>query len=89
MNLGIEDAWVFCELIKRDKLSRYEKVRKSVDHKVVRRIEFLSRVARGESRMARFARAAILPKALEIGPIHERFQATVTGLDHDIDVEGN
>jgi 2-polyprenyl-6-methoxyphenol hydroxylase-like FAD-dependent oxidoreductase len=85
MNLGIEDAWVFSELIRRRAASRYGELRKKIDERVVKRIELLSRVARGESVLSRFVRSVILPHSVDIGSVHDRFVATVTGLDHDID----
>jgi len=70
MNLGIEDAWVFSELVKRNEMARYEELRKKIDGHVVNRIAMLSRIARGQSVLFRFVRSVILPKAVEIGSIH-------------------
>jgi 2-polyprenyl-6-methoxyphenol hydroxylase-like FAD-dependent oxidoreductase len=70
MNLGIEDAWVFSELVKRNEMARYEELRKKIDGHVVNRIAMLSRIARDQSVLFRFVRSVILPKAVEIGSIH-------------------
>jgi hypothetical protein len=79
----MEDAWFFSELIKRDGISRYGKLRKNIDEKVVKRIEFITRMARGESMLTRFGRSVVLPRALDVQFMRDRFMATVTGLDHD------
>jgi 2-polyprenyl-6-methoxyphenol hydroxylase-like FAD-dependent oxidoreductase len=82
MNLGLEDAFVFAELVRTDQLSAYDRLRRPVDRGVVRRVEFLSQIASAESRFYRFVRAFVLLRALKIPFIRARMVATVTGLDH-------
>ncbi len=83
MNLGIEDAWVFAELVRTNALLQYERMRRPVDHQVVRRVRQLSRLASGETAVHRLARRTFLPKALRVPMVRSRMLATVTGLDHD------
>jgi 2-polyprenyl-6-methoxyphenol hydroxylase-like FAD-dependent oxidoreductase len=82
MNLGLEDAFVFAELVRTGQLSAYDRLRRPVDRSVVRRVEFLSQIASAESRFYRFVRSFVLLKALKIPCIHARMVAAVTGLDH-------
>ena len=84
MNLGIEDAWVLARLALRGELARYEELRRPVDRAVVRRVELFTRVARGRSPLARFARSRILPRLASIQALRERIFAVVAGLDHSV-----
>jgi 2-polyprenyl-6-methoxyphenol hydroxylase-like FAD-dependent oxidoreductase len=84
MNLGLEDAFVFAALVRTDQLSAYDRRRRPVDRRVVRRVEFLSQIASAESRFYRFVRAVVLLRALKIPFIRTRMVATVTGLDHEL-----
>jgi 2-polyprenyl-6-methoxyphenol hydroxylase-like FAD-dependent oxidoreductase len=88
MNLGIEDAWVFSRLVKSGRLSEYHSLRHEVDRRVMRRIEFISRLARGESSIARGLRATALPLLTTIPPTRRRIIQTVTGLDHPLPMIG-
>lgn len=83
MNLGIEDAWVFARLAAAGRLAEYDRLRRPVDGRVVRRVELLSRVAAAEPGVLRLARLA-LPMALRIAPIRARMRATGAGLDHPL-----
>jgi 2-polyprenyl-6-methoxyphenol hydroxylase-like FAD-dependent oxidoreductase len=84
MNLGLEDAWVFAELVRANRLAEYGRRRRPVDRRVVRQVDLLSRVAAAESRIYRFARAYLFPLAIRIPFIRARMVATVTGLDHKL-----
>jgi 2-polyprenyl-6-methoxyphenol hydroxylase-like FAD-dependent oxidoreductase len=86
MNLGLEDAWVFSRLVKMQQMHRYESLRQPVDRQVMKRVELLSRMARGESFAARFFRS-LLPSAVKIPPFYHRMLATIMGLDHPLTVE--
>jgi 2-polyprenyl-6-methoxyphenol hydroxylase-like FAD-dependent oxidoreductase len=85
MNLGLEDAWVFSRLVKMQRMHRYESLRQPVDRRVMKRVELLSRMARGESLAARCFRS-LLPSAVKIPPIYHRMLATIMGLDHPLTV---
>lgn len=82
MNLGLEDAWVFSELVRNDRLPEYDRLRHPVDRGVVRRVKILSRIASAESWFDRFIRNYVLLKAIDIPSIRALMVATVTGLDH-------
>lgn len=84
MNLGIEDAWVFSQLAKRGELQRYGWHRKRIDRQVVQRVNLVSRLARGESGIARVLRSLALPVLLRIPPLRNQMIAMVTGLDHPV-----
>jgi 2-polyprenyl-6-methoxyphenol hydroxylase-like FAD-dependent oxidoreductase len=91
MNLGLEDAWVFAELVWANRLSEYNRLRRPVDLRVVRLVEFISKVVAAESRFYRFVRAYLFPLALKLPFSRGQFIRTATGLDHPlphIGVEG-
>lgn len=90
MNLGLEDAWVFAELARANRLSEYDRLRRPVDQRVVRQVELVSRLMTAESRLFRFARAFLFPMAIKTSFLRARMIATVTGLDHALpDVAAN
>jgi 2-polyprenyl-6-methoxyphenol hydroxylase-like FAD-dependent oxidoreductase len=84
MNLGLEDAWVFAELVRAKRLPEYDRLRRPVDEQVVRRVELLSRIASAESGVYRFLRAFVFPMAIKIPPLRDRMVGAVTGLDHKL-----
>lgn len=84
MNLGLEDAWVFAQLVKTDRLPEYDALRRPVDRQVVRRVAFISRMASGESGFFRFVRTFVLPRAIQLPFVRARMIATLTGLDHEL-----
>ena len=84
MNLGLEDAWVFAQLVRRGDTQSYERLRRPVDRNVVRNIELLTRIIIGESLASRFARGVVLPKAMRFESVRGRMMALLTGLDHPL-----
>jgi 2-polyprenyl-6-methoxyphenol hydroxylase-like FAD-dependent oxidoreductase len=84
MNLGIEDAWVFAQLVRRGELQRYDKLRRRVDADTVRRVRMFSRMARGESFASRLARDRLLPRFAPLQKPRRRLIEAVTGLDHPL-----
>ena len=84
MNLGIEDVYVFGRLLKSGLASRYGDLRRRIDRRVVRRIEMLSRLARGESVAARVLRSKALPLLTRSPVTRSRLIGMVTGLDHPL-----
>jgi hypothetical protein len=84
MNLGIEDAWTFSRLLLEGKPERYGPLRRKVDGRVVRQIERLTGIVRGESGLSRFIRRWLLPRAAGISALRNRAIKTLTGLDHPI-----
>ena len=84
MNLGIEDAWVFAQLARAGRLPEYDRLRRPVDRRVVRRVELLSRVVNAASWPWRFLRTCIFPVALRLPFLQARMVPTVTGLDHQL-----
>jgi len=69
MNLGLEDAWVFAKLVRANRLDEYDALRRPVDRRVVRRVEFVSRVAAAESRFDRLLRL-LMPIAIKLPFLH-------------------
>ncbi len=84
MNLGLEDAWVFAELARTERLGEYNQLRRPVDQQVVRQVEFVSRIVSAESWVYRFLRAVVFPTAIKISFLRSRMVKTVTGLDHEL-----
>jgi len=84
MNLGLEDAWVFAELVRTDRLRAYDQLRQPVDQRVVRRVELLSRLVSAESGFTRFLRAFVFPPAVKLSFVRGLMVRTVSGLDHEL-----
>src|ERR1700722_17547258 len=84
MNLGIEDAWVFSELLRENQLSTYGDVRRKTDRRGGRQIELLSRMTLAESPLARMFRSTVLPVMAHTSIFRNRMIATLTGLDHPL-----
>lgn len=87
MNLGIEDAWVFAELHKRGQTVDYHRLRYPVDLGVVRRVDRITRLMRGESAPTRFVRRALLPRMLSLPWVRRRMLETISGLDHPVAIK--
>jgi 2-polyprenyl-6-methoxyphenol hydroxylase-like FAD-dependent oxidoreductase len=84
LNLGLEDAWGFAELVRTNRLAEYDSLRRPVDRRVVRHVEFLSRVASAESWFYQLVRTFLFPLATRLPFVRARMVATVTGLDHEL-----
>jgi 2-polyprenyl-6-methoxyphenol hydroxylase-like FAD-dependent oxidoreductase len=84
MNLGLEDAWVFAELVRTDRLRAYDQLRGPMDRRVVRRVELLSRLVSAESGFTRFMRACVFPPAIKQPFVRGLMVRTVSGLDHEL-----
>jgi 2-polyprenyl-6-methoxyphenol hydroxylase-like FAD-dependent oxidoreductase len=84
MNLGLEDAWVFVELARTDRLRAYDQLRRPVDRRVVRRVDLLSRLVSAESGFTRFMRAFVFPPAVKLPLVRGLMVRTVSGLDHEL-----
>jgi 2-polyprenyl-6-methoxyphenol hydroxylase-like FAD-dependent oxidoreductase len=84
MNLGLEDAWVFAELVQAKRLPDYDRLRRPVDEQVVRRVELLSRIVSAESGVYRLLRAFVFPMVIKIPLLRARMVGAVTGLDHEL-----
>ncbi len=84
MNLGLEDAWVFAELVRTDRLRTYDQLRRPVDQRVVRRVASLSRLVSAESAFTRFLRAFVFPRMVKLPFVRGLMVRTVSGLDHEL-----
>lgn len=84
MNLGIEDAWVFSNLVLTNRLHEYGAMRHAVDQAVVKRVELVSRMAKGESWFERAVRLAAAGFLSRIPPLRNQMLRTVSGLDHPL-----
>lgn len=84
MNLGIEDAWVFAELARQDRLKEYHKLRWPVDNMIVQRIKTMTGFAKGESFFKRMLRNHLAPHLMRWNSVRERMLRTVSGLDHPL-----
>jgi 2-polyprenyl-6-methoxyphenol hydroxylase-like FAD-dependent oxidoreductase len=84
MNLGLEDAWVFAELVRTGRMAEYDRRRRPVDWRVVSQVEFLSRIVSGESPLDRFVRTFVFPAAIQVPSLRWGMVTTITGLDHDL-----
>jgi 2-polyprenyl-6-methoxyphenol hydroxylase-like FAD-dependent oxidoreductase len=86
MNLGIEDAWILSELAACGEMHNYESLRFPVDRRVVKRIELLSLIAKGESAAARLVRRFILPQTQRIPVFARKMIELATGLDQPLPI---
>jgi len=84
MNLGLEDAWIFAELVQTNRLAAYNRLRRPVDAQVVRRVEFISRTVSPESGFYRFLRTFVFPTVVRMPFLRARMASTVSGLDHEL-----
>ena len=84
MNLGIEDAKVFSELALTDRLTEYNRLRRSVDIRVVRRVVIMSRFVASESFVSEFLRMLLFKELIKVPLIRSRFLEIATGLDHPL-----
>ena len=84
MNLGLEDAWVFAELARANRLQEYHQLRWPVDRRVVRQVELISRLISAETWTNRLVRRFIFPLALKLRRFREQMIRTATGLDHPL-----
>jgi 2-polyprenyl-6-methoxyphenol hydroxylase-like FAD-dependent oxidoreductase len=82
MNLGLEDAWVFSRLAKAGRLAEYGALRRPIDHGVVRRVEFLTRMASAEQTGFRLLRRFVFPHAIKLRAAQAKMKAAMTGQDH-------
>jgi 2-polyprenyl-6-methoxyphenol hydroxylase-like FAD-dependent oxidoreductase len=84
MNLGLEDAYVFSQLVRSKRLDRYEALRRHVDAKVVRRIEFISRMVIAQTPAVRLLRSAMCRWGSRIHVVGNQMARVVAGLDHPL-----
>jgi len=84
MNLGLEDAWVFSELVRTKRLSEYNDLRRKIDRDVVRRVELLTRMAAAESPFSRILREFAFPAVVKTPVLRGRMLSVLTGLDHEL-----
>ncbi|GAA4836762.1 FAD-dependent oxidoreductase [Algivirga pacifica] len=86
MNLGIEDAYVFAQLFAQGNVEAYNTHRKPVIDEVMKRIEMMTDIMRGQSFKAQMMRkmTPILPFAFAL--VKDYATDFVLGLDHDIKI---
>jgi 2-polyprenyl-6-methoxyphenol hydroxylase-like FAD-dependent oxidoreductase len=84
MNLGLEDAWVFAELARAQRLAEYSRLRQPVDRSIVRQVEQLSRIVAAETSFYRFVRSFVFPTITKLPFLRGRLLRTLTGLDHEL-----
>jgi 2-polyprenyl-6-methoxyphenol hydroxylase-like FAD-dependent oxidoreductase len=83
MNLGIEDAYVFAQLAGHGRLAEYNALRHPVDGRVVRQVEFFSRLVSENTWYFDLIRRYLFPLVVKT-PVQKRIKQTVTGLDHEL-----
>jgi 2-polyprenyl-6-methoxyphenol hydroxylase-like FAD-dependent oxidoreductase len=89
MNLGIEDGYVFAHIAKDalegrpERLEDYHRLRHPVDKAVVKKIETISRIARGEG-LWNVVREVAPHLAGQIPQLRRIMQETVAGMDHPV-----
>ncbi|TWT77970.1 Pentachlorophenol 4-monooxygenase [Posidoniimonas polymericola] len=86
MNLGIEDAWALAELAAKGQLNRYGALRTPVDHRVVKKIDRITHIVRGESAATRAARRVMVALLAHVPAVQRAMVRTVMGLDHVLGV---
>lgn len=84
MNLGIEDAYVFAQLVARKQESEYGQLREPVVLKVMKTVEHMTDIPRGKSLPSRIARV-VAPFIPVIFPfISKEVSKWILGLDHPV-----
>ncbi|HVX12995.1 MAG TPA: FAD-dependent monooxygenase [Pirellulales bacterium] len=83
MNLGIEDAWFFAQLLHRRQLSRYHELRHAIDRQVVRRVDAFSRLVACEPPIVGLFRPLLAP-LVRLGLPTARMTEIITGTDHPL-----
>ena len=84
MNLGIEDAGTFAQLLKRDQLESYDSYRRKVDQSVVRKVDYLSRLAVGDKKVIRLFRSQLIRFLLNCGLTRQALIKDMSGTDHEL-----
>lgn len=90
MNLGIEDAYVFADCAagalagNLQRIEDYGRLRHPVHMKLVRRIERLTTIARGQPEVLDLVRHYLLPGVTHIGPLRNAMMRMASGLDHSV-----
>ena len=85
MNLGIEDAYVFAELLQEGNLSYYDSKRKKVVEKTISQVHNLTDIMRGKSLKSKIARRIapfLMPIAFPL--VRKQIVHFVLGLDHEV-----
>lgn len=85
MNLGIEDAFVFSELLVLNKLDQYDNLRRKRVKKTINRVQFFTNIVRGKTIFYRLIRSIglfIMPFVFPL--IKNKLNCFVFGLDHEI-----
>jgi 3-(3-hydroxy-phenyl)propionate hydroxylase len=84
MNLGIEDAYVFAELAAVDQLNRYHTLRHSTDYRVLRQIQRMTEVPKGQSPFSQVVRrvAPLIALFLPLGA--SKMRKWILGLEHEV-----
>lgn len=84
MNLGIEDAYVFSELMTQGRIREYGPLRHAVDSKVVRNIKTASFAASRNGPIALPLKTFLLPRLTQTEFFLKSALPVVTGLDHPL-----
>jgi 3-(3-hydroxy-phenyl)propionate hydroxylase len=84
MNLGIEDAYVFAELVSRGQQSEYGRIRQPTVSKVMRRVEQMTEIPRGKSWLSRIARHMTSALPIIFPLISQEVSKWILGLDHSV-----
>lgn len=93
MNLGIEDAWVYAACAEgalngnTSRIDDYARLRRPIHARIVGRMDRLTALARGP-RWVGMLRNTLLPAVAGFGPAARMMRDFVSGLDHDVTVDG-
>jgi len=94
MNLGIEDAFVYAACAsgalrgEANRIEDYARLRRPIHTRVVGRMDKLTALARGRPRWVEVLRNTLLPAVTGFGPAARMIRDFVSGLDHDVTVDG-
>jgi 2-polyprenyl-6-methoxyphenol hydroxylase-like FAD-dependent oxidoreductase len=88
MNLGIEDAYVFAELVSKGRESEFGDRRRPTVLKVMNTVAHMTEVPRGESALSKVARLRLMmPLMRAIFPmISQEASKWILGLDHPVNI---
>jgi 2-polyprenyl-6-methoxyphenol hydroxylase-like FAD-dependent oxidoreductase len=86
MNLGIEDAYVFAELVAKGREGEFDALRRPNVLNVVNKVAHMTEIPRGESAFSRIARLRLMmPIMRTIFPmISKEASKWILGLDHTV-----
>lgn len=85
MNIGIEDAYVFADLVSKNQLHKYNKLRRPIIQSIVKWTGRITKIIAGKSIFSKLLKRAftLMPKSI-FKQLNKRGFTWVLGLDHEV-----